>query len=57
MFEKNFVFEISEKIVGDNPHNVYIFGMGDARPLQNRFNHLHTTLLDDPTALRLGLVI
>ena len=57
MFSKKIVFQISEKTIGDNHHNVYIFGMGEAKPFQNRFNHVHTTLLDNSTDPRLGTVI
>ena len=31
MFEKKFVFWISEKTIEDDPHNVHIFQMGDSR--------------------------
>ena len=57
MFSKKIVFQISEKTIGDNHHNVNIFGMGDARPFQNRFNHVHTTSVDDSTTPGLAVPI
>ena len=57
MFEKNFVFWISEKTVGDNPHNVYIFWKAWPRPFQNRFDNVHTTFLYHSTAPRFRIVI
>ena len=52
-----FCFLTFQKPVGDNPHNVYIFGMGDARPFQNRFDHVHTIFLEDSTTAQLGPLI
>ena len=46
MFEKIYVFKISQKNIENNPHNVYIFWKGGSRAFQNRFNHVHTTSLD-----------
>ena len=56
-FEKNFVFWNSEKSVGDNPHNVYIFVTAHVRAFQNRFNHVHATFVDDSMTFQLGGLI
>ena len=45
------------KNIENNPHNVYIFWMGDARAFQNRFNHVHTTSLDISRGSQLGINI
>ena len=57
MLGKNFVFWISEKAVGNNPHNVYIFLTSYVRAFQNRFDHVHTTSLHDSTIAQLGPII
>ena len=54
IFNKNHVFKISEKMVGDNPLNVYIFWTTHARAFQNCFDHVHPTPMDDSTSPQLG---
>ena len=54
MFEKIYVFTISQQNIENNPHNVYIFGTAEARPFQNRFKHVHTMFVDGSTTSQLG---
>ena len=57
MFEKIYVFTISQKNIENITHNVYIFGAAHAGPFQNRFNHVHTTSRDDSRGSQLGGII
>ena len=57
MFEKIYVSTISQTNIENITHNVYIFGTANARPFQNRFNHVHTTSVDDSTTPGLGVPI
>ena len=52
--QENHVFTISQKKIENKTHNVYIFLMGDARASQNRFNHVHTTYMDNSRGSQLG---
>ena len=49
MFEKIYVFTISQKNIENNPYNVYIFWKGGSRAFRNRFDHVHMTFLDHST--------
>jgi len=57
MFEKIYVFTISQKNIENNSHNVYIFGTAKARPFQNRLKHVHMMFVDSSTATQLGPII
>ena len=57
MFEKIYVFTISQKNIEKITYNVYIFGIAHARPFQICFKHVHTTSVGNSTTPQLGIVI
>jgi len=57
MFMKFYVSGFSVESVGNNLNKVYIFSMGGSRAIQNCFDHLRTTILDDSTGSQLRCVI